>query len=157
VRGIGDACKALDTPVTGGNVCLYNENPYVAIWLTQVIGTVRKIAGPTKPVTAGFKAAGDFVFLLVNQAEHLDDSEILRWKTGLEYAPCPSCDLDHESKLIKLLVEATQQGLLKSAHDCSVGGLGVTLSECLMKGTTGLGAGIDISSLNPNPIIEMFA
>src|SRR5690606_23331270 len=89
VRGIGDACTALNTPVTGGNVSLYNENPDGAIWPTPVVGMVGKIAHPAKPVSAGFKSAGDHIILLGEAAEHLGASELLRWKTGKEYLPCP--------------------------------------------------------------------
>jgi phosphoribosylformylglycinamidine synthase len=157
VRGIGDACTALNTPVTGGNVSLYNENPDGAIWPTPVVGMVGKIAHPAKPVSAGFKNAGDHIILLGEAAEHLGASEILRWKTGKEYLPCPSCDLNKELNVINLLVEANAEGLLKSAHDCSVGGLAVTLSECLLKGTAGVGAQVSIKELNTDPLIELFA
>ncbi len=157
VRGIGEACSALDTPVTGGNVSLYNENPEGAIWPTPVIGMVGKIAHPAKPVTAGFKAAGDSIFLLGLAAEHLGASEILRWKTGKEHAPCPTCDLTAERNVIDLLVEANAAELLQSAHDCGTGGLAVTLAESLLKGASGLGATVDITALNPNTITELFA
>ncbi len=156
IRGIGDACKALNTPVTGGNVSLYNENPTGAIWPTPIVGMVGKIAGPTKPVSAGFKQASDKVYLLGEAAEHLGASELLRWKTGKEYAPCPTCDLDKEKATVALLVEAAAAGLLQSAHDCSVGGLAVTLSESILKGK-GIGAAVDISRLNSNVIVELFA
>ncbi len=157
VRGIGEACSALNTPVTGGNVSLYNENPEGAIWPTPVIGMVGKIAHPAKPVTAGFKSAGDTIFLLGSAAVHLGASEILRWKTGKEYAPCPTCNLADERNLIELLVEANAAGLLQSAHDCGTGGLAVTLAESLIKGVSGVGANIDITALNPDTITELLA
>lgn len=156
VRGIGDACRALNTPVTGGNVSLYNENPTGAIWPTPIVGMVGKIAHPTKPVSAGFKASGDAVYLLGDKADNLGASELLRWKTGKEYAPCPQCDLDKELATIKLLVELAKRGLAKSAQDCSVGGFAVALSECLLKGTAGLGVDVDISQCNCDAVVELF-
>ena len=157
VRGIGDACKILDTPVTGGNVSLFNENPGGAIWPTPVIGMIGKIAHPAKPVSAGFKAAGDEIYLLGNAAEHLGASELLRWKTGNEYAPCPSCDLAAEKQLIDLLISANNRNLLQSAHDCSTGGLAVTLAESVLKGSAGTGACLDITSLHTDLITELFS
>lgn len=157
VRGIGDACRALDTPVTGGNVSLYNENADGPIWPTPVVGMVGKIAHPSKPVTAGAKAAGDIVFLLGDKAEHLGASELLRWKTDKEYAPCPSCDLDSERATVDFLVDGNAQGLIKSAQDCATGGLGITLAEKLLLSPGSLGADVDISGLNANVLVELFA
>jgi phosphoribosylformylglycinamidine synthase len=157
VRGIGDACRALNTPVTGGNVSLYNENPDGAIWPTPVVGMVGKIAHPATPVTGSFKAAGDAVYLIGGPAEHLGASELLRWRTGLEFAPCPSCDLDAELATIKILVEANAKNLLQSAHDCSTGGLAVALSESIVFGDGNFGATLDVSSLNTKVAIELFA
>lgn len=157
VRGIGDACRVLDTPVTGGNVSLYNENADGAIWPTPVVGMVGKIAHPSKPVTAGAKAAGDIVFLLGEKAEHLGASELLRWKTDKEYAPCPSCDLGAERATVDFLVDGNAQGLIKSAQDCATGGLGVAVAEKLILAKNPLGAELDISALNENVLVELFA
>ncbi len=157
VRGIGDACRALNTPVTGGNVSLYNENQDGPIWPTPIVGMVGKIAHPAKPVTGAFKAPGDVIYLLGGPAEHLGASEILRWKTGKEFAPCPTCDLDAENATISVLIEGNNAGLIKSAHDCSTGGLAITLTESLLFNQTDLGAKIDISSLNTNPAVELFS
>jgi len=157
VRGIGDACRALNTPVTGGNVSLYNENPSGAIWPTPIIGMVGKIAHPAKPLTGAFKNAGDVIYLLGDAAEHLGASELLRWKTGKEFAPCPDCDLDAENATIEVLVEANAAQLLRSAHDCSTGGLAVTIAESVLFADGRFGASLDISSLNPTAIIELYA
>lgn len=155
VRGIGDACKALNTPVTGGNVSLYNENPTGAIWPTPIIGMVGKIEAPATPVTAGFKAAGQKVALVGPNADHLGASEYLRWKTGKEHGPCPTCDLDHEKNLIKFLVEAGQSGKITAAHDSSVGGLVVTLSEMVLRGKPEVGLKAALSG--ENALVELFA
>lgn len=157
VRGIGDACRALNTPVTGGNVSLYNENQNGAIWPTPVVGMVGKIAHPAKPVTGAFEDVGELIYLIGDAADHLGASELLHWKTGKEYAPCPTCDLDAEKATIEVLVEGNAKGLLKSAHDCATGGLGVTLSESLLLSEKSLGASVDLSGLNNDSLVELFA
>src|SRR5690606_31899968 len=110
-----------------------------------------------KPVSAVFKEVRDSIYRLGNAAEHLGASEILRWKTGKEFAPCLTCDLEAEKATIEVLVEANAKNLLKSAHDCSTGGLAVTLAESLLSASNGLGATIDLSGLNRNFFVELFA
>jgi len=155
VRGIGDACKALNTPVTGGNVSLYNENPDGAIWPTPIIGMVGKLQAPAKPVGGGWRSPDQTILLIGGGGEHLGGSEYARWKTTREHGPCPACDLDHERKLIDLLVDAAQEGLIASAHDCGVGGLGVTLAECFLMGN-GVAAEVDLSALGSEALVELF-
>lgn len=145
VRGIGDACRALNTPVTGGNVSLYNENPDGAIWPTPVIGMIGRIMGGVEPVKAGFPRAGLDILLVGPRAEHLGGSEYIWWRTGTVHGPCPVCDLSHEKRLCDFLVEAAAVGLLASAHDCSIGGLAVTLCESLMLAGRGVGAQVDLA------------
>jgi phosphoribosylformylglycinamidine synthase len=144
VRGIGDACRELGTPVTGGNVSLYNENPSGAIWPTPIIGMVGKIEAPTRPVGAGFRRPGAQVLLLGTSAGHLGGSEYLRWKTGQIHGPCPECSLLREHALIQVLVAAANAGLLDSAQDCGVGGLGVALAESLLLAKPGIGVAVEI-------------
>ena len=103
VRGIGDACRELNTPVTGGNVSLFNENPSGAIWPTPVIGMVGRIEAPAKSVRGGFTRAGSQVLLLGKSAGHLGGTEYLRWKTGMVHGPCPECDLEREKASSKSL------------------------------------------------------
>ncbi|MGI8904938.1 MAG: phosphoribosylformylglycinamidine synthase subunit PurL [Candidatus Sumerlaeaceae bacterium] len=142
VRGIGEACQALNTPVTGGNVSLYNENPAGAIWPTPIIGMIGKLEAPARPVKAGFARAGLHLFMLGPAASDLGGSEYARWKTGREYGPCPVCNLAHERRLVDLLVESAAAGYLQSAQDCGVGGLFVTLAESVLLGSGG--ADIDL-------------
>jgi phosphoribosylformylglycinamidine synthase len=137
VRGIGDACNALGTPVTGGNVSLYNENPDGAIWPTPIIGMVGVLEHPAKPVKAGFMASGLHLLLLGPGAKDLGGSEYVRWKTCREHGPCPQCNLQHERALIDLLVEAAASGHLAAAQDCGVGGLFVALAESVLLGNCG--------------------
>ena len=152
VRGIGDACRALNTPVTGGNVSLYNENPGGAIWPTPIVGMIGRIEAPAKPVKAGFPRAGLEVYLLGRSFGHLGASEYLRWKTGEVFGPCPDCDLAQEKAVVDLLVEGAAAGLLESAHDCGVGGLAATLAECVLLGGDGVGARLELNSADATDV-----
>ncbi|MCX7020368.1 MAG: phosphoribosylformylglycinamidine synthase subunit PurL [Candidatus Sumerlaeota bacterium] len=145
VRGIGEACRTFGTPVTGGNVSLYNENPDGAIWPTPVIGMIGRVSAPAKPLKAGFARPGLDIIHVGPPADHLGGSEYLHWKTGKAHGPCPSCNLSRERALIDFLVEACEAGLLASAHDCGVGGLAVTLTECVLNGADEIGADISIA------------
>lgn len=132
VRGIGDACRALNTPVTGGNVSLYNENPEGAIWPTPVIGMIGVIEPSVLPMKGEFPGEDCAVLLIGPSSKHLGGSEFLRWRTGKAYKPCPPSDLAQEKQMIDFLAELACFNLGASAHDCSLGGLLVTIVECLL-------------------------
>jgi phosphoribosylformylglycinamidine synthase len=132
IRGIGDACRALGTPVTGGNVSLYNESPDGAIWPTPVIGMIGAIEPPARPMKGHFPGQDCAVLLVGPRSEHLGASEFLRWKTGKAWWPCPPCELGLENSMVHFLVELAQLGLPVSAHDVSSGGLIVSLAESLL-------------------------
>jgi phosphoribosylformylglycinamidine synthase II len=138
VRGIGDACRALDVPVTGGNVSLYNETEGRAIYPTPVLGIVGLLPDAAKTVTRVFRTAGASVILLGEGLGELGGSEYLaRVLNRVQGAP-PALDLARERALQQLVVALVRDGLVQSAHDCSDGGLAVTLAECTF-GTGGLG------------------
>jgi phosphoribosylformylglycinamidine synthase II len=146
VAGIGEACRALETPITGGNVSLYNETDGTAILPTPVLGIVGVIEDADRVVTRTFKREGTPVVLLGETKPELGGSEYLARIHGLIRGEAPALDLDAERRLQRLLVEAAAEGLLLSAHDCSEGGLAVTLAECCFD--TG---GIGVSSyVGPN-------
>ena len=129
-RGIAEACRAFGTPVTGGNVSLYNESPAGPIDPTPVIGMVGLLADVTKRVPAHFQRPGDYVLLLGVSGSHLGGTsywEVVRDFTG---GSPPPVDLDAEARLQTVLVRAAEAGLLRSAHDCSDGGLAVAVAEC---------------------------
>jgi phosphoribosylformylglycinamidine synthase len=137
VRGIAEACRAFKTPVTGGNVSFYNEGPRGAIDPTPVIGMigliefgVRSSEFGVKPTTTSFKDEGDIIILLGKTREELGGSEYLALIHGRKAGKPPRVDLKQELALQRLVVEAASRGLLKSAHDCSDGGLAVALAEC---------------------------
>ncbi|MBS3949805.1 MAG: phosphoribosylformylglycinamidine synthase subunit PurL [Peptococcaceae bacterium] len=138
IQGMAAACNALNTPVTGGNVSLYNETKGQAIYPTPTVGMVGLIEDIEKRVTQGFKNEGDTVYLLGTTHDELGGSEYLKLRHGLEQGMPPQLNLQLEVHLQKLLVSAAKQGLLRSAHDCAEGGLAVTLSESAISGSKGV-------------------
>ena len=144
VAGIGEACRALETPITGGNVSLYNETDGTAILPTPVLGIVGVIEDASKVLTRTFKRPGTPVVLLGTTKAELGGSEYLYRLHGLIRGTAPELDLDAEKRLQRLLVDAAAEGLLLSAHDCSEGGLAVTLAECCFD-TGGIGVVVDVA------------
>ena len=155
VRGIGDACRAFGTPVTGGNVSLYNETLGTAILPTPIIGMVGILDDIRHATTQWFKAAGDVVLLLGETRDELGGSEYLQVVYGLETGRCPRLDLDRERGVQTVCLEATRAGLVRSAHDCADGGLAVALAECCMTGPGApLGARLTIpGDLRPDTLL----
>ena len=143
VEGLADACRALDIPITGGNVSLYNETDGQAIYPTPVIGVVGLIEDATRVVSRTFKQAGDDIVLLGEGYGELGGSEYLKTIHGLVQGQPPDLDLGKERSLIALLTRAAAAGLLQSAHDCSDGGIAVTLAECAFD-TQEIGLTVDL-------------
>jgi len=145
VKGMGEACRVLDTPVTGGNVSFYNEDPDRAVFPSPVIGMIGLIKDVDHITTQWFDADGDVVFLLGENKEELGVSEYLHEIYGQTKGDVPELDLEAESKLQSALLAAITSGLVVSAHDCADGGLGVTLAECCMSNKENqLGARINL-------------
>ena len=132
VAGMGEACEALGTPVTGGNVSLYNESPSGAVYPTPVIGMVGLLDDIDHATRACFQRAGDAIVLLGEPTAEIGGSEYLSRIHGVTAGAPPRCDLDAEGRLIEALLEAIRAGRVSSAHDCSDGGLAVALAECAM-------------------------
>jgi phosphoribosylformylglycinamidine synthase subunit PurL len=132
VFGMGDACRALETPVTGGNVSLYNENPQGAVYPTPTIGMVGVLEDVAHATRMTFTTPGDAIVLLGENTDELGGSEYLAWVHGVVAGAPPACDLAHEKRLIDTLLHAIRAGHVRSAHDCSEGGLAVALAECCM-------------------------
>jgi len=151
-RGIADACRVLDTPVTGGNVSFYNESPTGAVDPTPVIGMVGLLDRVDLAVPSHAVTAGDRVFILGETRAELGGSAY--WEAVLE---CPGgeppvVNLETERRLIDLLVAAARQRLLRSAHDCADGGLGVALAEVAIGGpyqSSGFGLDLDVRQYVP--------
>jgi phosphoribosylformylglycinamidine synthase len=148
VAGIGDACRALGVPITGGNVSLYNETDSKAIYPTPVIGVVGVLEHADHLVTRRFRGGGDAVVLLGAEKGELGGSEYLKTIHGTVAGCPPALSLDAEGALQALLVDLAGGRLIKSAHDCADGGLAVTIAECCFG--SGVGITADIRSI-PQP------
>jgi phosphoribosylformylglycinamidine synthase len=153
VAGMGEACEALGTPVTGGNVSFYNESPTGAVYPTPTIGMVGLLSDLRHATTARFTTPGHAVVLLGENTAELGASEYARWIHGTVAGPPPACDLAAERRLIDGLLEAIGAGTIASAHDCSDGGIVVALAECcMMSEDEFLGASVDLSHWQDLPL-----
>jgi phosphoribosylformylglycinamidine synthase len=144
VRGIADACSALDLAVVSGNVSFYNESPEGPIHPTPIIGMLGVISDVQHSVGAGFRATGDKILLLgdVRPPESMAASEYLFVRHGVEAGRPAAVDLDLEGRLQNVVRSLVKERAVHSAHDCSEGGLGVALAECCVSG--GVGAGLSL-------------
>ncbi len=129
IKGMSDACRALGTPVTGGNVSFYNENPTGAIYPTPVIGMLGLIDDYRKVITQYFKTEGDLIFLLGKECHEVGGSEYLKTIHDLIAGFPPKVELEIEKALYEAVLALVDKSLLSSAHDCSDGGLLVCLAE----------------------------
>jgi phosphoribosylformylglycinamidine synthase len=146
VRGMSDACSFFKTPVVSGNVSFYNETQGVAIYPTPVVGMVGLIQDCSKAITQFFKEDGDVIVLLGETKEELGGSEYLKITHNKEMGNPPELILDAENRLHELCLEAIRQELVKSAHDCSEGGLAIAIAECAVSGPVALGAEISLKT-----------
>jgi phosphoribosylformylglycinamidine synthase len=157
VRGLGDACRALGLPVTGGNVSLFNESPAGAIAPTPEIGVVGLIDDVERLVGPAFRGEGDAVILVGEATPGLAGSEYARLAgVAAEDGP-PTLDLGTEAALQAFVREAAERDLLASAQDVAGGGLAVALAECAMWGDSdrGLGAQLRLGVAN-SPAVDLF-
>jgi len=145
VLGMGEACAAFETPVTGGNVSLYNESPSGAIHPTPVVGMIGVLDDIDQHLTVPFKDTGDAVVLLGRNTDELGGSEYLKVVHGIVAGDAPAVDLEAERRLQELMLDLNARGLLRSAHDCSEGGLAVCLAECAMTGATHFGISVELN------------
>ncbi len=144
--GMGDACRLFETPVTGGNVSFYNENPDGAVYPTPVIGMLGLVEHIDHITPSGFQKEGDAVVLLGEMKNDIDGSEYLATYHRIVGGDAPFLDLAVEKRLHETVLGAIHAGLIRSAHDCSDGGLAVCLAECSMKSPGHLGAEIRIEA-----------
>ncbi|MCA9831187.1 MAG: phosphoribosylformylglycinamidine synthase subunit PurL [Dehalococcoidia bacterium] len=148
VHGISEACSVFDTPVVSGNVSLFNQTGDRPIYPTPVIGILGLIEDVSHRLQAGFTHPGCDVWLLGSSVEQpaasLAASEYLESEHGL-VAGCPSVDLQAEARLQRLILRAHDESLLQSAHDCSEGGLAVTLAESAMLGGAGFEGFVEVT------------
>ncbi|HTR42690.1 MAG TPA: phosphoribosylformylglycinamidine synthase subunit PurL [Pseudomonadales bacterium] len=167
VRGLAEACRAFNAPVTGGNCSLYNQSPAGPIDPTPTVAVVGLIEKPEHVTTQWFKDEGDAIILLGEIANLTDPllglggSAYLQVVYGKKTGTPPPCDLETAKTLHTTLLGLIQSGLVKSAHDCSEGGLAVCLAESCMSQLIGretprlVGANIDLSALKQDAMAAL--
>jgi phosphoribosylformylglycinamidine synthase len=149
LAGMGDACRIFNTPVTGGNVSFYNENPEMAVFPTPVIGMLGLIEDVHNHcMTPEFKNESDVIYYIGAPRKGLGGSEYLHTIFDLTTGDAPEIDLEFEGRLQSTLLEAIKQKKVNAAHDISDGGLVVTLAEMAM--FSGKGASVSVDNLGDN-------
>jgi len=147
IRGIGDACRALGAPITGGNVSLYNETDGTAIYPTPVIGVVGLLEDASRVLQPWFSTGGDAVLLLGETRVDLGGSVYLERVHDAVVGRPPELDLDTERRLHVAMRELATAGVLRSAHDLGDGGLAVALAECCFDaGGVKIGASVRVDA-----------
>ncbi|HYP26546.1 MAG TPA: phosphoribosylformylglycinamidine synthase subunit PurL [Blastocatellia bacterium] len=130
IDGMSEACRAFNTPVTGGNVSFYNETDGRGIYPTPVIGMVGLVSDTRHVTTQWFKQGGRAIVLLGATSDDLGASEYVLATRGRLEGRVPALDLDLERRVGEACLKVIESGLVESAHDCSDGGLAIALSEC---------------------------
>ena len=129
VQGMGEACKKFNTPVTGGNVSFYNQNPTGPVYPTPTIGMVGILDEVEQKMSLDYKNAGDIIYLIGESKNDIGSSEYLHKLKKVEYSNVPAFDLETEYQLQQTVAALIKDKLIASAHDISEGGLMVTLLE----------------------------
>ncbi|MBC7946954.1 MAG: phosphoribosylformylglycinamidine synthase subunit PurL [Chitinophagaceae bacterium] len=129
VKGMGEACRKFDTPVTGGNVSFYNQNPDGPVYPTPTIGMVGLLENIDEKMTLDFKNEGDVLYVLGKMTSDINCSEYLHRICGVDHSPAPHFELEDEFQLQQKVLQLISKKLVRSAHDVSEGGLFVTLCE----------------------------
>lgn len=132
IKGMGDACRKFNTPVTGGNVSFYNQSPVGPVFPTPVIGMVGLLSNRKDHTTLGFKNPGDNIYLVGQSRNDMNCSTYLYGVLGEKFSPAPHFDIEEELTLHKIISVLIQARVLQSAHDISDGGLFTTLLESAM-------------------------
>ena len=152
IEGLSYACKVLNTPVVSGNVSFYNENPKGAVDPTPIVGMVGLIKDADKYVTQDFKSGDDLIALLGENKANLSGSEYL-YLVHKQKRGNPQIDMEREKAVQEATLEAIESGIINSAHDCSEGGLAITLAESsITNANKMLGAEIKLDGLKNNDI-----
>ncbi|MEA3288487.1 MAG: phosphoribosylformylglycinamidine synthase subunit PurL [Candidatus Marinimicrobia bacterium] len=145
IIGLSEACRALDTPVIGGNASLYNQTPeFGAIYPTPIIGMVGLVKSLSHVTTMEFKNEGDFILLIGETREELGASEYLDQIHGLITGDVPELDLELERRTQNFILDIIRQGLVQSAHDLGDGGFAVALAESCIMGELGAEVSFDL-------------
>jgi len=137
VEGLAEGCRQFNTPVTGGNVSLYNQSPAGPIDPTPTVGMVGIVDDAAHITTQAFKADGDAVLLVGDLGSELGASHFLKVVHGRKAGRTPRLDFAREKAVQAAVLGLIRAGKVKSAHDCSEGGLAVALAECCIGGNVG--------------------
>jgi phosphoribosylformylglycinamidine synthase II len=146
VEGVAEACREFGTPITGGNVSLYIESPDGVVDPSPTIAMVGLIDHENHITTQWFKNEGDAIILVGKIGGELGGSHYVKVCHGLKIGPPPHVDLPHEIKIQSAVRDLIREGLVKSAHDCSEGGLAVALAECCFNPEELFGAKIALNA-----------
>ena len=155
IRGMGDACRFFKTPVTGGNVSFYNETVKSAVYPTPTIGMIGLLEDVRFATTQYFKDIGDVIILLGKPSDTIGGSEYLAVEHNTITGHAPKVDLEFEQNIQNICFDAIHEGFIKSAHDCSEGGLATALAESCFNPKGLLGAHIEMEFIY-RPDIELF-
>jgi phosphoribosylformylglycinamidine synthase len=156
IEGVTEACQAFGTPVTGGNVSLYNESPAGVVDPTPTVAMVGLVDDEKHITTQWFKDEGDLIILVGKIGNGLGASRYLKVCHGLKIGSPPHLDLTHEIKVQNAVRDLIRAGLVKSAHDCSEGGLAVTIAECCFNPEQLFGAEIAFKETETPATIMLF-
>ncbi len=152
VAGMGEACAAFETPVTGGNVSFYNEDPERAVYPTPVIGMVGVIENTSHITTISFKEAGHHIYLIGQTKDELGGSEYLKTIHNKVTGKLPLINLENHKKTIDLILELIRSKIVLSAQDISDGGLAVALAECCFPNGIGAQLTLDVG-IRPDSLL----
>jgi phosphoribosylformylglycinamidine synthase subunit PurL len=154
VRGLGDACRALEAPIVGGNVSLYNEGAEGPIYPTPVVGMVGELPDVERAGRMGFARAGDSIALVGwNESPSLAASELAKLRGEPLPDGLPEFDVDHVIATQRAVRDAVRAGALSSAHDIAEGGFAVAVAESCLAG--GLGARLELGP-SADPVTHLF-
>jgi phosphoribosylformylglycinamidine synthase II len=156
VEGMAEACRAFNTPVTGGNVSLYNESPAGAIDPTPTVAMVGLIEDSKHITTQFFKQAGDVILLIGDLGSELGASHFLKIVLGRKEGAPPRLDFEKEKRAHDAVRALIRIGLVQSAHDCSEGGLAVALAEACLSGRQAFGAELEFGETGLRPEVLLF-
>lgn len=157
IKGMGEAARKFDTPVTGGNVSFYNQSVLKdktePVFPTPTIGMVGLIEKPVNATTLSFKNEGDAIYVIGHEPKNANGSVYAREVAGQRLTPCPEFNLDQEAHLHETITSLIENHWVESAHDISDGGLFTSLLESAMAG----GKGFEITTESNRPDIALFS
>lgn len=154
MRGIGDACRALEAPIIGGNVSLYNEGPEGPIYPTPVVGMVGRLPDAAAAGRLGFARDGDAIAVCGPFDPRLPGSELAKLRGEALPDGLPAVDLDRLARAAAAVRAAVRGGAVASAHDVAEGGLAVAVAESCLAG--GIGARVDLGAAAGDPLARLF-